>query len=163
MSSVLLTAIQDVCRDWSESLPLLTQVPGSIEISLHAIKNTRRKMEDRHAVCVDVNSLFGLQVCLNNNITNSYSLCCLGLCVYISVLLLAQMSSPPPQDYPPQAYYAVFDGHVAVEAADYASVHVLPNIVKHEDFKTDPASALKRGILTTDQRFCKIVSTLGFF
>ena len=64
MSTVLLTAILDVCRDWVKALPPLTQVPGSIEISLHAIKNTRRKMEDRHAVCVDVNSLFGLQVCI---------------------------------------------------------------------------------------------------
>lgn len=61
------------------------------------------------------------------------------------------------QDCPPQSYYAVFDGHVAVEAADYASVHVLPNIVRHTDFLTDPASALRGGILTTDQRFCQIV------
>lgn len=84
------------------------------------------------------------------------------VCVYKCVTASTDVL-PSLQDYPPQAYYAVFDGHVAVEAADYASVHVLPNIVKHEDFKTDPASALKRGILTTDQRFCKIVSTLGFF
>ena len=62
------------------------------------------------------------------------------------------------QDFPPQSYYAVFDGHVSVEAADYASVHVLPNIVRHPDFPSDPASALRGGILTTDQRFCQIVS-----
>jgi hypothetical protein len=122
VGSVLLAAILSVCQEWAESLPHLTQVPGSIELSLHAIKNSRRKMEDRHAVCVDINSLFGLK------------------------------------EYPPQAYYAVFDGHVAVEAADYASVHVLPNIVRHPDFQTDPVSALRGGILTTDQRFCQIVS-----
>ena len=63
VGSVLLAAILSVCQEWAESLPHLTQVPGSIELSLHAIKNSRRKMEDRHAVCVDINSLFGLKVC----------------------------------------------------------------------------------------------------
>lgn len=62
VGTALLAAILDVCREWTESLPQLTQVPGSIELSIHAIKNTRRKMEDRHAVCVDINSLFGLKV-----------------------------------------------------------------------------------------------------
>ena len=64
VATALLYAIEEVCRSWAEVLPQLTQVPGSIELSLHAIKNTRRKMEDRHAVCVDINSLFGLQVCM---------------------------------------------------------------------------------------------------
>jgi hypothetical protein len=125
VATALLDAIEEVCRSWAEALPQLTQVPGSIELSLHAIKNTRRKMEDRHAVCVDINSLFGLQDCS------------------------------------PQSYYAVFDGHVAVDAADYASVHLLPNVVRHPDFHTDPASALRGGILTTDQRFCKINQKAG--
>ena len=62
------------------------------------------------------------------------------------------------QGYPPQSYYAVFDGHVAVEAAEYASVHLLPNLVRHPDFLADPVSALRGAILTTDQHFCKIVS-----
>lgn len=63
VATALLGALEEVCRSWTESLPHLTQVPGSIELSVHAIKNTRRKMEDRHAVCVDVNSLFDLKVC----------------------------------------------------------------------------------------------------
>ena len=62
VGSALLAAILGVCQEWAESLPRLTQVPGDIELSLYAIKNTRRKMEDRHAVCVDINSLFGLKV-----------------------------------------------------------------------------------------------------
>lgn len=140
VGSALLAAILDVCREWTESLPQLTQVPGNIELSVHAIKNTRRKMEDRHAVCVDINSLFGLKV--GSLDLNQKWLYCVP-----SVL----------QDCPPQSYYAVFDGHVAVEAAAYASVHVLPNIVRHPDFLLDPASALRGGILTTDQRFCQIV------
>ena len=64
VATAVLGAIEEVCRVWAETLPHLTQVPGSIELSVHAIKNTRRKMEDRHAVCVDINSLFGLQVCV---------------------------------------------------------------------------------------------------
>ena len=63
MGSALLAAILSVCQEWSATLPPLTQVPGDIELSLHAIKNTRRKMEDKYAVCVDINSLFGLKVC----------------------------------------------------------------------------------------------------
>ena len=51
----------------------------------------------------------------------------------------------------------MFDGHVSVEAAEYAAVHMLPNVVRHQDFLSDPQSALKGGILTTDQRFCQIV------
>ena len=62
MGGALLCAVHQVCSEWVEQLPQLTQVPGEIEISFHAIKNTRRKMEDRHALCVDINSLFGLKV-----------------------------------------------------------------------------------------------------
>lgn len=62
MSAALLSAIKHVFSKWVKGLPKLTQVPGEIEISFHAIKNTRRKMEDRHALCVDINSLFGLKV-----------------------------------------------------------------------------------------------------
>lgn len=31
-------------------------------VSVHAIKNSRRKMEDRHECCVNVNQIFGLEV-----------------------------------------------------------------------------------------------------
>lgn len=60
----LLDAIRRVCEEWAESLPVLT-TPGpdaKCDLSLYAMKNTRRKMEDKHALCVDVNSLFGLKV-----------------------------------------------------------------------------------------------------
>jgi serine/threonine protein phosphatase PrpC len=79
----------------------------------------------------------------------------------VCCLCVADVTPSPPQDCSPQSYYAVFDGHVAVDAADYASVHLLPNVVRHPDFHTDPASALRGGILTTDQRFCKINQKAG--
>lgn len=84
--SALLTAIVDVCRVWGESLPNLTQVPGSINLSLHAIKNTRRKMEDRHAVCVDINSLFGLKVCVCVCVSVCYDIICTLLLLFTGLL-----------------------------------------------------------------------------
>ena len=30
------------------------------DVSAHAIKNTRRKMEDRHTIIADFNAMFGL-------------------------------------------------------------------------------------------------------
>ena len=61
---------------------------------------------------------------------------------------------------PYQAYYAVYDGHNGVEAAYYAAVHVLPNIVRHPDFTTDLSKAIKEGIKKTDDHFCLTVSQL---
>lgn len=60
----LLDAIRRVCEEWADSLPELTTPPPGAkhELSLYAMKNARRKMEDKHALCVDVNSLFGLKV-----------------------------------------------------------------------------------------------------
>ena len=59
---------------------------------------------------------------------------------------------------PYQAYYAVYDGHNGVEAALYAAIHVLPNIVRHPDFTSDLSKAIKDGIKTTDDHFCRRVS-----
>lgn len=61
------------------------------------------------------------------------------------------------QGCPPQSFYAVFDGHIGVEAAAYASVHLLPNIVRHPLFLTDTETAIKEAFLTTDERFCEKV------
>lgn len=155
VSAALLSAIKHVCSKWVKGLPQLTQVPGEIEISFHAIKNTRRKMEDRHALCVDINSLFGLKV----NTAPGISL----LWYFFPSLpssLIPSLSSPLPplKDCPPQSFYGVFDGHVSVEAAEYASIHMLPNLVHHPDFRTNPESALRGAIDLTDKRFCQIVS-----
>ena len=61
------------------------------------------------------------------------------------------------QDCPSQAFYAVFDGHIGVEAAAYASVHLLTNVVRHPAFLSDPETAIKEGFKTTDERFCEKV------
>lgn len=58
----LLTTIFTVCKEWLQQFPSLTAPAHTLEISMFGIKNTRRKMEDRYALCLDVNSLYGLQV-----------------------------------------------------------------------------------------------------
>ena len=42
--------------------PMVATVGSKYVVSVHAIKNSRRKMEDRHECCVNVNSVFGLEV-----------------------------------------------------------------------------------------------------
>ena len=71
---------------------------------------------------------------------------------------MCSISSFHLKDCPPQSFYGVFDGHVSVEAAEYTAIHLLPNIVRHPDFLTDPEKALKDAIELTDKRFCQIVS-----
>lgn len=66
---------------------------------------------------------------------------------------------PCSQDCPPQSYYGVFDGHVGVEAAAYAAVHLLPNLVRHPLFCTDPETAMKGAFKTTDEHFCEKVGS----
>ncbi len=58
----LLTIILTVCREWLNHFPQLTAPVDKPELSIFGMKNTRRKMEDRYAVCLDVNSLYGLKV-----------------------------------------------------------------------------------------------------
>ena len=58
----LLTELYGVCKDWSSDFPLLKAPVDKVDLSLFAIKNSRRKMEDKFALCVDVNSLYGLKV-----------------------------------------------------------------------------------------------------
>ena len=286
----LLSIIHAVCKDWTSQFPSLSAPAEKLDLSMFGIKNTRRKMEDRYALCMDVNSLYGLQVkdlcwvlillhlcfslfpsplflptsfpsptsllsCLPLPPTSllsylppaslplppaslplppaslfSYlplpsllspppssptSLSLLppsspispsllppspSLPSYLPLLLsylplppllppslscLPPLLSPPPsylplppspptslslhptslsliphsspQGMPRQSFYAVCDGHNGEAAAVYASVHLLTNIVRHAEFGTDLAAAIKGGVRTTDEYFCKKV------
>ena len=65
LSSSVSTTLQTVCREWGSgdvTQPLTAPVTGKYVVSIHAIKNSRRKMEDRHECCVNVNQVFGLEV-----------------------------------------------------------------------------------------------------
>ncbi|XP_020016356.1 protein phosphatase 1F [Castor canadensis] len=51
----------EVCSMWQKQLPLMARTPQQQWlVSIHAIRNTRRKMEDRHVSLPAFNHLFGL-------------------------------------------------------------------------------------------------------
>ncbi|XP_007557841.1 protein phosphatase 1F [Poecilia formosa] len=49
-----------VALRWNQELPS-SLPPPSFQCSVHAIKNTRRKMEDKHVALTEFNQLFGIQ------------------------------------------------------------------------------------------------------
>lgn len=53
----------EVCSQWREHVPSAAQVlQRQWLVSIHAIRNMRRKMEDRHVCLPTFNQLFGLSV-----------------------------------------------------------------------------------------------------
>ncbi|XP_032901653.1 protein phosphatase 1E isoform X2 [Amblyraja radiata] len=50
-----------VCCSWVKDLPLTRRSHPYFETSIHAIKNMRRKMEDKHVCLPDFNTLFNLE------------------------------------------------------------------------------------------------------
>ncbi|XP_030073131.1 protein phosphatase 1F [Microcaecilia unicolor] len=51
----------EVCGAWQKQLPLLNPLKCYLLVSIHAIRNTRRKMEDRHVSLPEFNQFFGLK------------------------------------------------------------------------------------------------------
>lgn len=64
-----------------------------------------------------------------------------------------QCAAVPAQDYPYQAFFAIYDGHGGVEAAEYAKNHLHVNVVYSPHFRDDPAQALRDGFARTDIDF----------
>ena len=64
-------------------------------------------------------------------------------------------------NYPPQSFYAVYDGHGGTEAAEYAKVHLYVNICKSEFFRDDPERAIKEGFKETDRKFVELCEREG--
>ncbi|XP_069581117.1 protein phosphatase 1F isoform X2 [Brachyistius frenatus] len=59
---LFLNQLIDVALNWKQNLPELPPSPSRyLRCSVHAIKNTRRKMEDKHLALAEFNQLFGLQ------------------------------------------------------------------------------------------------------
>ncbi len=58
----VIVIVQDVCRQWQHSLPALALPQRTLQVCSYAIKNTRRKMEDKHVILPDINALFNLKV-----------------------------------------------------------------------------------------------------
>lgn len=58
----IIAVIHQVCTDWSRETPHFNEPEDTVTLSVQSIRNGRRKMEDRHVVCTDVNALFCLKV-----------------------------------------------------------------------------------------------------
>ena len=72
MAAALAKMVVDVCEEWSRELPPLFCARNRPIFSVYSMKNNRRRMEDRYSLCVDINSLFGLEVCQISLITNTF-------------------------------------------------------------------------------------------
>lgn len=54
--------LHEICCSWVKDFPLRRRPQLYYETSIHAIKNMRRKMEDKHVCIPDFNMLFNLEV-----------------------------------------------------------------------------------------------------
>lgn len=51
--------VVEVCKQWNSDPPCFYKSKMLYESYVHAIKNTRRKMEDKHVILPQYNSMFG--------------------------------------------------------------------------------------------------------
>lgn len=58
----IIDMVDEVCQKWNKDLPVIP-IPAQVHECYHyEIKNTRRKMEDKHVMLQDMNTLFDLKV-----------------------------------------------------------------------------------------------------
>lgn len=57
----VMNKVLEVCKQWNEGTPSFYKSKMKYESCVHAIKNTRRKMEDKHVILPQFNNLFGFQ------------------------------------------------------------------------------------------------------
>uniref|UniRef100_A0A8C4QA05 Protein phosphatase 1E n=1 Tax=Eptatretus burgeri TaxID=7764 RepID=A0A8C4QA05_EPTBU len=60
LASLVCNTEREVCADWVKNIPKVPERPHYLTTSVHAVRNSRRKMEDRHVMLPDFNTLFGL-------------------------------------------------------------------------------------------------------
>ncbi|XP_015279661.1 PREDICTED: protein phosphatase 1E [Gekko japonicus] len=61
LARTVFSKLHDVCSSWVKDFPLQRKLRRYYETSIHAIKNMRRKMEDKHVCIPDFNTLFNLE------------------------------------------------------------------------------------------------------
>ncbi len=62
LARLVFNKLCETCCHWLKEFPYRRRHLPYYETSIHAIKNMRRKMEDKHVVIPDFNTLFNLQV-----------------------------------------------------------------------------------------------------
>ncbi|XP_061595253.1 protein phosphatase 1E [Cololabis saira] len=61
LARLVFNRLFDMCGLWLKELPFRRRPQPYYETSIHAIKNMRRKMEDKHVIIPDFNTLFNIQ------------------------------------------------------------------------------------------------------
>ncbi|KAL7986920.1 hypothetical protein Chor_005839 [Crotalus horridus] len=61
MARIVFSKLHNTCSTWLKDFPLRTKPHRYYDTSIHAIKNMRRKMEDKHVCIPDFNTLFNLE------------------------------------------------------------------------------------------------------
>ncbi|XP_012736909.2 protein phosphatase 1E [Fundulus heteroclitus] len=61
MARLVFNTLFETCCLWQKELPYRRRPQPYYETSIHAIKNMRRKMEDKHVIIPDFNTLFNIQ------------------------------------------------------------------------------------------------------
>lgn len=115
------------------------------KLSVSAIKNGRRKMEDRHVVITNLNALCNIPVRI---IFPSLYIWCA-----FQYLLISSSGFHCFQRPPSYSYYAVFDGHAGANAAVYAASHLHFNIIHHPLFERDIETAIEDAFRITDEKY----------
>ena len=57
----LVSILHQVGKEWRQEFPRLMGPVDRLDLSMFGMKNRRRKMEDRYALCLDLNSLYSLE------------------------------------------------------------------------------------------------------
>lgn len=55
----VINKVIEVCKQWDREPPCFYRSKMLYESYVHAIKNTRRKMEDKHVIFPQYNNMFG--------------------------------------------------------------------------------------------------------
>ncbi|XP_026184360.1 protein phosphatase 1E [Mastacembelus armatus] len=61
LARLVFNSLFEMCCLWMKELPFRRRPQPYYETSIHAIKNMRRKMEDKHVIIPDFNTLFNIQ------------------------------------------------------------------------------------------------------
>ncbi|XP_068765408.1 protein phosphatase 1E [Struthio camelus] len=61
LARLVFSKLHEICSNWVKDFPLQRKPHRYYETSIHAIKNMRRKMEDKHVCIPDFNMLFNLE------------------------------------------------------------------------------------------------------
>ncbi|XP_008284143.1 protein phosphatase 1E [Stegastes partitus] len=61
LARLVFNSLFEMCCLWMKELPFRRRPQPYYETSIHAIKNMRRKMEDKHVIIPDFNTLFNVQ------------------------------------------------------------------------------------------------------